>query len=122
MAATSTSRRRQQQRLGRALGYVLLAVTGGLVVNLLVGDSGLLAMLAADRQYADLQARTEALRLQNEALREDARRLRDDPGRIEEVARGELGLMRPGERVFIIRPEDPDPAPPPHRSPLHRGR
>ena len=104
MAVTTTSGKKSPLRLS-PLSYLLLIVSGGLVVNLLVGDSGLLAMRAANRQYAELEARIEALRQENEALRQEARRLRDDPGRIEEVARGELGLMRPGEQVFIIRPD-----------------
>ena len=106
--ATNASRRRRPQRLSRPIRYLLLVATGGMVLNLLVGDSGLLAMLAANRQHAELEARIEALSRENEALREEARRLRDDPGRIEEVARGDLGLMRPGERLFIIRPSDAD--------------
>lgn len=108
MAVTTTSRQRRPQWFSRPLFFLPLVVSGGLVVNLLVGDSGLLAMRAANRQYAELEARIEALRQENDALREEARRLRDDPGRIEEVARGELGLIRPGERVFIIREHEPD--------------
>ena len=44
------------------------------------------------------------LKAENDALREQARRLREDPTFIEEVARREFGLIREGERVFIIRP------------------
>jgi cell division protein FtsB len=40
-------------------------------------------------------------------LREDARRLREDPAAIEEIARRELGLMSPGEKLFIIRNVEP---------------
>ena len=108
MAVTTASRQRRTQRLNGPVGYLLLVVAGGLMLNLLVGDSGLLAMLAANRQYAELETRIEALRQENEALREEARRLRDDPTRIEEVARGELGLIRPGEKVFIVRPGESD--------------
>jgi cell division protein FtsB len=32
-----------------------------------------------------------------------ARRLRDDPAAIEEQARRELGLIKPGEVLFIIK-------------------
>ena len=32
-----------------------------------------------------------------------ARRLREDPAAIEEIARRELGLIKPGERVFILK-------------------
>jgi hypothetical protein len=31
------------------------------------------------------------------------RRLREDPTFIEEIARRDFGLIRPGERVFILR-------------------
>ena len=41
------------------------------------------------------------------SLREDARRLREDPAAIEEIARRELGLMSPGEKLFIIRDVEP---------------
>ena len=36
-------------------------------------------------------------------LRDTARRLREDPATIEEVARRELGLIKPGEQLFIVR-------------------
>ena len=41
------------------------------------------------------------------ALREEARRLHEDPAAIEEIARRELGLMSPGEKLFIIKDIDP---------------
>ena len=34
-------------------------------------------------------------------MRNEARRLREDPTAIEELARRELGLIKPGEKVFI---------------------
>ena len=44
-------------------------------------------------------------------LRETARRLREDPAAIEEIARRELGLIKRGERVFIVK-DLPSPAKP----------
>ena len=75
-----------------------------LVANALIGESGLLATRMASRQQFRLAERITTLKAENDALREQARRLREDPAFIEEVARRELGLIRPGERVFIIRP------------------
>ena len=75
-----------------------------LVANALVGESGLLATRMASRQQSRLAERITILKAENDALREQARRLREDPSYIEEVARRELGLIRPGEHVFIIRP------------------
>jgi cell division protein FtsB len=74
-----------------------------LIVDGLVGDRGFMAMLRTRRQYAELSAAIARQRAENARLREEARRLREDPGAIEDLARRELGLIRPGEKVFIIK-------------------
>jgi cell division protein FtsB len=74
-----------------------------LIVDGLIGDRGLVAMLRTRRQFDELSASIERQRTENARLREEARRLRDDPSAIEELARRELGLIRPGEKVFIIK-------------------
>ena len=43
------------------------------------------------------------MRAENQRLREQARRYREDPATIEELARKDLGLIKPGEKLFIIR-------------------
>ena len=73
------------------------------VADGLVGDRGLLAMLRARQEYDELAATIARERADNARLREEARRLREDPTAIEEIARRELGLIRPGETVFIIK-------------------
>ncbi len=95
---------RRQRPAGRAVHYLLLLATCALVANALVGESGLLTTRMASRQQARLDERIAALRAENDALREQARRLREDSTYIEEVARRDLGLIRPGERIFILRP------------------
>ena len=50
-----------------------------------------------------MQQSLDHLRAENAALRSQARRLREDPTAIEEVARRDLGLIAPGEIVFIIK-------------------
>ena len=74
-----------------------------IVVDGLVGDRGLLAMLRARHEYDDLAATIARQRGENARLREEARRLREDPAAIEELARRELGLIKPGEKVFIVK-------------------
>ena len=80
-----------------------------LAVDALVGDQGLVATIRARRQYNQLAADLARLRNENSDLREEARRLREDPATIEEIARRELGLISPGEKLFIIK-DVPDPA------------
>jgi cell division protein FtsB len=86
----------------RLLQYGLAFVTILLVVDALVGDKGFLDTLRARRQYRGVASALAQKRQENTRLREEIRRLRDDPARIESVAREELGLIRPGEVLFII--------------------
>ena len=78
-----------------------------IVVDGLFGERGLLAMLRARQEYDQLAATLARQRAENARLREDVRRLNDDPRAIEEVARRELGLIRRGEKVFIIKDVPP---------------
>jgi cell division protein FtsB len=105
---TQTDQRAQRGR--RILTGVFFFVACVLVVDALVGDQGLVATFRARKQYDELTSELTRLRSENAGLREEARRLREDPAAIEEIARRELGLMSPGETLFIIRDVDP-PAP-----------
>ena len=74
-----------------------------LLVNGLFGERGLMDTLRARKAYSNAARELDRLKRDNEALRERARRLRSDPATIESVARGELGLIRPGEILFTIK-------------------
>jgi len=74
-----------------------------LFIDALVGDKGLLAMLQARQQYRDLEQSLAEVRAENDALREQAKRLREEPSAIEELAREMLGLILPGEKLFIVK-------------------
>jgi cell division protein FtsB len=80
-------------------------VTIVLIVDALVGEKGFLDTLRARRQYRELAAALAQKRQENARLRDEVHRLRDDPSRIEAVAREDLGLMRDGEVLFIVRDE-----------------
>ena len=87
----------------RVVSYVLLAGAVVLMVNALVGENGYLAGLRARRDYNAVMGDLIRIRVENQQLREQARRLKDDPSAIEESARRQLGLIRPGETLVIIR-------------------
>ncbi|MFB3852322.1 MAG: septum formation initiator family protein [Vicinamibacterales bacterium] len=92
--------------IARSMLYcILLIATGGLVLNSVVGENGVLARLRAARQIDELRASLEAIRAENKRLREEVDRLQNDPSAVEEIARRELGLIRPGEKLFIIGDE-----------------
>lgn len=95
-------------RRGRRLvRYVLGFVTVVLVMDAIAGEKGLLALLKARQGFSAVEHSLQRARLKNEQLREEARRLREDPSAIEELARRELGLIKPGEKLFIIRDVPP---------------
>ena len=82
---------------------MLVLVGCVIVVDALIGEKGLLAMRKARQQYHTLESALASARTENDRLREEARRLREDPSAIEDLARRELGLIKPGEKLFILR-------------------
>ena len=96
-SSVSPARRR------RTLQTLLAFVTLVLIINALVGERGLMETLRARKQHQELVGSIERLRIENARLRDEARRLRTDPGTIEALARQELGLIKPGEMLFIIK-------------------
>lgn len=92
-------RARPKRHAGRLFIMVLTVV---LVGNAIVGERGLLALLRVQRESVVVARLIETLRAQNDALRERVRQLRDEPRAIEEVARRDLGLIEPGEMLFIV--------------------
>jgi cell division protein FtsB len=87
----------------RFLRHVLVFITAVIVIDAIAGEKGLLALLQARQEYAALERSLDRARAENAELREMARRLREDPSAIEEQARRELGLIKPGEVLFIIK-------------------
>jgi cell division protein FtsB len=87
----------------RGLHLLLIFVTLVLIVDALIGEKGLTQSMNAQRQYHQLQDSLDQLRHDNAALREEIRRLKEDPAAIESLARQDLGLIRPGEVVFILK-------------------
>jgi cell division protein FtsB len=97
-------------RTRRALQLVLVFFASIVMVDALVGDRGLLAMLRVRHQHRELASSVARQRAENARLSEEVRRLKEDPATIEEIARRELGLIRPGEKLFIIRDLQPSAA------------
>jgi cell division protein FtsB len=87
----------------KALNLLLGFATAVLLIDAFVGEKGLLEGLRATESYEQAEARLQALRAENARLREQMRRYRDDPAAKEALAREQLGYIRPGEVLFIIR-------------------
>ena len=91
----------------RTLQVLLVFVTLVLVINALVGERGLTETLRARKKHQELVTSIDRLRVENARLRDEARRLRSDPATIEALARQELGLIKPGEMLFIVKDARP---------------
>ena len=91
----------------KTLQMLLVFVTLVLVINALIGERGLMQTLRARQQHAEAVVAIDRLKSENARLRDEVRRLRFDPGTIEALARQELGLIKPGEVLFIIKDTKP---------------
>jgi cell division protein FtsB len=99
-APASPTRRRL---LNAALAFIAVV----LMIDALVGEKGLMETMRARKAAQTEETRLDALRLENAKLREEKRRLNEDPASIEAEARRQLGLVRPGEVMFILKDVQP---------------
>ena len=82
--------------------YALAFAASAIVANALIGERGLLEIVRAREEPRALAQNVAALRVENATLRVEAQRLRSDPATIESIARRQLGLARPDERVVVL--------------------
>lgn len=87
----------------RFWSHAVLFAACVLLVNAVFGDKGLLDTRRARKSYAASALELARLKRENAALRDEAHRLRSDPSAIESVARGQLGLLRPGEILVTVK-------------------
>jgi cell division protein FtsB len=92
-------RRRDNPWLRRGLIFLTCVV----LADALFGDRGLARMLRVRRDYRQAAGALADLKNENAALREKMRRLNEDPDAIEAIAREDLGLIRPGEILVVIK-------------------
>jgi cell division protein FtsB len=93
-------------------GWIVAVVLVALVVAALLGDNGVLQLWRLQAEVESLHREVQALEAENERLARAIAELRHDPAVIERLAREELGLVRPGERVLRFpRTPGPDASP-----------
>ena len=90
------------ERKRRLVQYLLLVASSVFIANALLGTGGLIDTLEARKRFDRLQQEILQLQSENKALRIRARRLQKEPSAIEEIARRELGLIKPGELLFLL--------------------
>jgi cell division protein FtsB len=89
----------------RWLPWALAFIACAVGLNALIGDRGLAETLRARGEQERVAADLARLRQENAALQDRIDRLYD-PRTIEELARQELGLVRKGEVLVLIKNVD----------------
>lgn len=90
-------------RRNRMVQLAILAVAAVITIDAVVGEKGLLETFRARKRHAEQVRVITAYKHENARLRDYGRRLKEDPATIEEFARRNLGLVKPGEILVIVR-------------------
>ncbi len=96
-------------RAYRGAILVLVLVCAALVVHEIYGEHGYLALRHQKREYDSLQQEVLRLQEQNQQLEKRIDALKSDPKTIERVARDQMHMARPGERIYTLPEKDKAP-------------
>jgi cell division protein FtsB len=102
-----SARRRERPWKGRALCFAACV----LAANALIGERGLSETLRARRDFNAAVVELSRVQFENAELASEIRRLQVDAPTIEDVARAELGLIKPGEVLVVVRSTTQTPPP-----------
>jgi cell division protein FtsB len=93
------------KRYGQSVLFVVLVL---LFVHDIFGDHGFLAMRRTQREIEQMRGDISKLNDENRTLSGQVTALKSDPRMIEQIARDEMGLARPGEMIFKVPSDSPD--------------
>lgn len=93
----------------RYAALILLILLIGLQLKLWTGAGGVRDVDSLRQTVAQTRKANEALKARNDALQAEVRDLKEGRDAIEERARSELGLVKPGETFYqVVEPAAPD--------------
>ncbi len=83
---------------------VLLAVILSFVaLYSFFGSNGLMEIIRRKGMQAELKMELETLKKENLRLRSEIWALKNRPGEVERIAREKLFMIKPGEKVYLVR-------------------
>jgi cell division protein FtsB len=97
-----------QSALKRYAQPVLFLVLVLLCIHDIFGDHGFIAMGRTRKEIEQMRGDIARLNDENRALASQVTALKSDPRMIEQIARDEMGLARPGEVIFKVPSDSPD--------------
>jgi len=86
--------------------YTLLIVIGFILFILLYsffGERGLRKVIIFKKELKKVESYNQSLRDENDVLKETVYLLKNDKKYIEKIARGELGLLRSEELIYLFK-------------------
>ena len=89
-------------RVLRAIVLLLVVLLGWLQYRLWFGDGGQREVAALQGDVARQEAENARLRQRNDALAAEVHDLKSGEAAVEERARSELGMIRPGETFYRV--------------------
>lgn len=90
---------------------VLLLVSIALIVHNIFGQNGYLTLRQQRKEAQDIQQKIKKLQDENEQLDKQNRESKSNPEAIERMAREQMHLAKPGEKIYTL-PERPHANPP----------
>jgi cell division protein FtsB len=92
--------------------FFLILVCLALVVHEIFGRNGILALRHQRKELETLQQKIQQLQQENEQLERQIKALRSDPKAIEQLAREQMRMARPGEIIYTLPANGPQKPPP----------
>lgn len=88
----------------RYIAIILLVLLIALEVKLWAGEGGMRDVWRLQQRLSEQKAQNLALKQRNDKLAAEVQDLKNGTGAIEERARSELGLIKPGEKFYQVVP------------------
>ncbi|MEO8803370.1 MAG: cell division protein FtsB [Rudaea sp.] len=92
----------------RYIALILLVLLIALEVKLWAGEGGMRDVWRLQQRLSEQKAQNQALKQRNDKLSAEVQDLKNSTGAIEERARSELGLIKPGEKFYQVVPPQSD--------------
>lgn len=86
----------------RLVALILLILLIGLEVKLWAGQGGMAEVWRLEKSVSEQKQENDKLKARNDALAAEVANLKDGDEAIEERARSELGLVKPGEKFYQV--------------------
>jgi cell division protein FtsB len=93
----------------RYIALILLILLIALQIKFWTGEGGMRDVWRLQQRLTEQKAENQKLKQRNEALSAEVQDLKTGKGAIEERARSELGLIKPGEKFYqVVEPAATD--------------